>query len=235
MKIFYTILLLGLMASCTITKRVHTPGWHVEWKNTLSSEKNQSVQDQMPPVQHTELNQQVQVHNGEEQLTEEVLSTENADVNDVENRGVLDRTEDAKSSGATGDKSVSEKMNEDNRDARTQFFSERVGNELVDRPLHTNLKISLISSIVFILCLILLGSATSLIALICLLALISNILTIVFAVKGMREIKLAPETWKGNKLAVFLIVLGILESIVLLILIVFGLFLAAAFGFLLIL
>ena len=51
----------------------------------------------------------------------------------------------------------------------------------------------------------------------------------------MRAIELPPETWKGRNLAVFLIFLGILESIVLLILMAFGLFLTAAFGFLLIL
>jgi hypothetical protein len=39
MKKFLFITLISFLASCTITKRVHNPGWHVEWKSTHSSGK----------------------------------------------------------------------------------------------------------------------------------------------------------------------------------------------------
>ena len=40
MRIFYLIALLTIIGSCTITKRVHNSGWHVEWKSNHSSDKD---------------------------------------------------------------------------------------------------------------------------------------------------------------------------------------------------
>lgn len=40
MRIFYLIALSIVFGSCTITKRVHNPGWHVEWKSNHSSDKD---------------------------------------------------------------------------------------------------------------------------------------------------------------------------------------------------
>jgi hypothetical protein len=39
MKKILFITLISFLASCTITKRVHNPGWHVEWKSAHSSSK----------------------------------------------------------------------------------------------------------------------------------------------------------------------------------------------------
>lgn len=39
MKKLSVLFLLCSLGSCTITKRVHNPGWHVEWKSTHSSVK----------------------------------------------------------------------------------------------------------------------------------------------------------------------------------------------------
>jgi hypothetical protein len=39
MKNILVIALIFFLASCTITKRIHNPGWHVEWKSTHSSGK----------------------------------------------------------------------------------------------------------------------------------------------------------------------------------------------------
>ncbi len=215
------------LTSCTITKRVHNPGWHLEWKNTLSAEKNQSAQDEKTCAEQAELNERVQVHNGEEQLTAEVLSPEQADVNKVENNDALAKTDGVKSSESTGHKSLSEKLNTIDRDAKTQFTSEKKRGELHTLPLHPNLKVSLLSAITVLLCYLLFHP--SIFILFCSLALIFSILTIVFAVKGMRAVKRAPETWKGRILAVFLIVIGILDFCFSLLL---GLLLLSYFGFL---
>ena len=199
------------LCACTITKRVHNPGWHVELKNTFSAEKNQSVQDEMLIGEQVELNERAQVHCEEVQLTEELISPENADVNELENNDALAKTDGAKSSESTGHKSLSEKLNTIDRDAKTQFTSEKKRGELYALPLHPNIKVSLLSSIAVLLSVCLMGISTSVLALFCSLALIFSILTIVFAVIGTRAVKRAPETWKGRKLAVLLIVIGILD------------------------
>lgn len=199
------------LGSCTITKRVHNPGWHVEWKNTFSAEKNQSVQDEMLIGEQAELNERAQVHSEEVQLTEELLSPENAEAQEADNIDVLAKIDDAKSSESVGHKGVSKRNNTSERHGKTHFASEKMRSESHTLPLPQNLKVSLISSIAVILCVFLMSISTSVLALFCSLALIFSILTIVFAVIGIREVKRAPETWKGRKLAVLLIVIGILE------------------------
>ena len=39
MRLFCLMVLLAVLGSCTVTKRVHNPGWHVEGKSTHSSGK----------------------------------------------------------------------------------------------------------------------------------------------------------------------------------------------------
>ena len=41
--VIFALLSLG---ACTITKRVHNPGWHVEWKSNQQNEKQQDVSDE---------------------------------------------------------------------------------------------------------------------------------------------------------------------------------------------
>lgn len=36
MKLLYTALFLSVLMSCTLTKRVHNNGWHIEWRNSLN-------------------------------------------------------------------------------------------------------------------------------------------------------------------------------------------------------
>ena len=46
MRIFSFILLVSIVASCTVQKRVHRPGWHVEWnKNYRSSSERDSKKE----------------------------------------------------------------------------------------------------------------------------------------------------------------------------------------------
>ena len=55
MRIFYLFALLTIIGSCTITKRVHNPGWHVEWKSNHSSNKDREsvATDQSLVVEQT--------------------------------------------------------------------------------------------------------------------------------------------------------------------------------------
>lgn len=41
MKSLAVLILLFLFASCTITKRLHNPGWHVEWKTSMNKSQTQ--------------------------------------------------------------------------------------------------------------------------------------------------------------------------------------------------
>ena len=36
MKLLYSALILSALMSCTLTKRVHNHGWHIEWRNSLN-------------------------------------------------------------------------------------------------------------------------------------------------------------------------------------------------------
>jgi len=46
MRYLSLFILLSVLGSCTITKRVHNPGWHVEWKSNQQNEKQQDVYDE---------------------------------------------------------------------------------------------------------------------------------------------------------------------------------------------
>ncbi len=46
MKYLSLFILLSVLVSCTITKRVHNPGWHVEWKSNQQNENQQDVSDE---------------------------------------------------------------------------------------------------------------------------------------------------------------------------------------------
>ncbi len=46
MKSIFYLLLFSCLGACTITKRVHNPGWHVEWKSNQQNEKQQDVYDE---------------------------------------------------------------------------------------------------------------------------------------------------------------------------------------------
>lgn len=41
MKYLFAFMTITLFASCTITKRIHNPGWHVEWKSSLTKPQAQ--------------------------------------------------------------------------------------------------------------------------------------------------------------------------------------------------
>ena len=41
MKKILIIIILSLSASCTMTKRLHNPGWHVEWKTSMNKSQAQ--------------------------------------------------------------------------------------------------------------------------------------------------------------------------------------------------
>lgn len=38
MKFFLPLLLFTIIVGCTVTKRVHRPGWHIEWKKSYNSQ-----------------------------------------------------------------------------------------------------------------------------------------------------------------------------------------------------
>ena len=64
MRIFYLLALLTVIGSCTITKRVHNPGWHVEWRS-----KQKSVQSEAIELKTTEIHNEVSQTESELPLT----------------------------------------------------------------------------------------------------------------------------------------------------------------------
>ena len=62
MKSITFLLTLFLLGACTITKRVHNPGWHVEWKHTYSAndkEFSYQAEKEYIKLEHTEKPEQV--------------------------------------------------------------------------------------------------------------------------------------------------------------------------------
>lgn len=59
MKFILPLLLIGVISSCTITKRVHQPGWHVEWRSAnMQQEKDQVQENAKEQQSHNEFNGQ---------------------------------------------------------------------------------------------------------------------------------------------------------------------------------
>ena len=83
MKKFLFITLISFLASCTITKRIHNPGWHVEWKTNHSSlkEREFSVNDQFMVVGQTQSELSISASNVEE------IHAETQDANYNQNSG----------------------------------------------------------------------------------------------------------------------------------------------------
>ena len=81
MKYFAVLLLLCFFTSCTITKRVHNPGWHVEWKSSFSKSKTQDpLQSQEVVAENdVELADEKGSHNAQGNQAEEIASIESTE------------------------------------------------------------------------------------------------------------------------------------------------------------
>jgi hypothetical protein len=47
MRFIILLLSITFIASCTVQKRLHRPGWHIEWRHQMKKTKDASRQDEV--------------------------------------------------------------------------------------------------------------------------------------------------------------------------------------------
>ena len=178
MKSFIFLFALFLLGACTITKRVHNPGWHVEWKSTHSSSK----ETEQVVTDRTMIERQTPIESiSPQELEESPITAEN--LNFPENSTFSDHQDPQ--GGNTGeairvaqDAAKTSKLDDEKEEAFSK--NEEPGAKKV-HPLAKAALISLILSVVTF------G--------------LGALVAFVFALYALKKIKENPEQWEGRKLA----------------------------------
>jgi hypothetical protein len=185
MKNILVLTLISFLASCTITKRVHNAGWHVEWKSTHSSGKksDQVVAD----VSMTEKQTSYESISAQE-LEESRINTEN--LNFPENSTFSDHQDPQ--GGKTGEairiEQAAPKMSKiDDEKEEALFTNEEPGAKKV-HPLAKAALISLILSVVTF------G--------------LGALVAMILARIALKKIKSDPEQWTGRKMALTVLIIS---------------------------
>jgi hypothetical protein len=182
MRIFYLIALLTVIGSCTITKRVHNSGWHVEWKSNHSSDKDREsvAADQSLLVEQTPKESLP-----EQQAVEAHVTSENP--NPVGNAILSDEQEEQAltSTNAENESRNSSKLDEDKGRATIEKDDSDV------KKVHPLAKAALIS---LILSVITFG--------------LGALVAFVLALYALKKINQNPEQWEGRKMAKIVLIIS---------------------------
>ncbi len=177
--------LFGLIGSCTITKRVHNPGWHVEWKSNHSRANETALvaTDVSKTERHTP-NESISTQELEEsQITAENLhSPENSTFSDHQDpQGDNAREAIRVEQGAAKTSKLD--------DEKEEAFSKN--EELGAKKVHPLAKAALIS---LILSVITFG--------------LGALVAFVLALYALKKIKENPERWDGRKMAKIVLIIS---------------------------
>ena len=213
MKNVLIIIILFVISSCTITKRVHNPGWHVEWKGKLSAEKNQTIQNEVLSDQQVNINEQAHLT-----VENQQSSIEKNESNDMELGALASASVDAHLTKSTANESSIENKDRMEKVAKNSLISEDETSEIDDRELNPSIKIALCAAVLSSVFLLFLLAGIGMY----LLLFLSGLFTMIYAIMGIIEMNKHPGKWKGKGLAIFLLILGIAE--VLFVAIVFNMF-----------
>ena len=182
MKSITFLLTLFLLGACTITKRVHNPGWHVEWKSNHSSDKDresvtadQSLLVGQTPKESLPEQQQEEAH----VTSENPNPVGNAILSDEQDEQALTSTNAGMESGN------SSKLDED--EERANIEKENPNAKKV-HPLAKAALISLILSVVTF------G--------------LGMLVAIILARYALKKIKSDPEQWTGRKMALTVLIIS---------------------------
>jgi hypothetical protein len=207
--VIFALLSLG---ACTITKRVHNPGWHVEWKNKLSVKDEFSAEDSPSNGQvlsDNSISREIHVEAHEHQSL--------AVQNDTES---IDQDDPSQALKKNAELNVSHEKTETSTWSKGGNLHVRktdiVDSEVDNRKIHPYIFVSLGLLIGSILLLIVLfsGAAAGMAVALILLLLLSSLLGLVsfiFALTARREITKSPQKWKGRSGALVLFVLGVVS------------------------
>jgi hypothetical protein len=207
--VIFALLSLG---ACTITKRVHNTGWHVEWKNKLSVKDEFSAEDSPSNGQvlsDNSISREIHVEAHEHQSL--------AVQNDTES---IDQDDPSQALKKNAELNVSHEKTETSTWSKGGNLHVRktdiVDSEVDNRKIHPYIFVSLGLLIGSILLLIVLfsGAAAGMAVALILLLLLSSLLGLVsfiFALTARREITKSPQKWKGRSGALVLFVLGVVS------------------------
>jgi hypothetical protein len=223
MKNLILLFILSLIASCTITKRVHNPGWHVEWKNKHSSIDNELFYSELSQAgkEHP-----IEVLNSDKE--EHRIGDDHFPVESRHEKGSDHVRTQSKSSEVQPSKlevlpTEAETIDPYDQEFQGSLLSENSAEKQKDKkippPLKTALTLTLVS---FIVTFIVLASvyvlSTLTFILLILIQLTFSVLAVINSNQALRQINAMPDLWKGKKLAKFLLYFGIIGFVALLIL-----------------
>jgi len=219
MKSITFLLTLFLLGACTITKRVHNPGWHVEWKHTYSAnDKEFSYQ-----AEKEYIIEDVYSDNGEHRIAENNFPMESG--NDYESDHVVTASKsiDVQPSKLEVIPIENEAIHREEQDIQKTLLLENTVEKQKDKkmppPLRTAVTLTLVSLFVLF---IVLASVSVLSPLMFILLVLTQLTLSVFAAinsnQALRQIKAKPDLWKGKKLAKFLLFFGIIGLVALVVL-----------------
>jgi hypothetical protein len=206
LKNILIVTLISFLASCTITKRVHNPGWHVEWNNSQKHLKQDAGELSLNVSTFPKHAETISSN----EITSEVLKDEFEQASSALHQQVqLDVTHEEGPAMAV-----------QKNDFTDQYFSEtHVHDSEIDslqEPTDSDKgklwQPNLTGSIVFLVIAYILFGVTLLTGGVIgfvVAAFISALLSLVFAVRAWQYIKRNPERWKGKVVSIILIIAGI--------------------------
>lgn len=211
MKNLSFLLLVALLGSCTITKRLHNPGWHVEWKNTALRQATPTGQEGFA-LGNVELDSTQSISFNTQKTAPLSLHVGNQIPMNSDDSG--QQTSDNLDEEASGEKEVS------TGESQTQLAGLSVKREKTakdniepDKKIHPLIYISLgLILVCWILFFLLFGgvfaSVSGAILFVLLLDTLLGVASFVVALKALKAIKKAPEIWKGKAVTLVLAILS---------------------------
>ena len=223
MKYIHLLFILAFVASCTVTKRVHHPGWHVEWKHKHSSIDQEFSSCDLSQV---EKENNIDVFNSdkrEHRSGEEHVLMESRGDNGIDHIVTQSKSSEVQPSKLDVIPTEGEMISPDDQVFQGTLSSENSEEKQKDKKMPPPLKTALILTLVSLLVsFILFASVYSLVTgtfiLLIFTQLTLSVLAVINSIRALRQINEKPDLWKGKKLAKFLLFFGIIGFVGLLIL-----------------
>jgi hypothetical protein len=214
MKHHIFLLFFIVLGSCTITKRVHNPGWHVEWKSSASAGQEQTnpelskdersrmevTQETVTTTQTEEENSSAMLNSSESNPREEHVfmtdspTTKTTDAARAETSSHFERVSAIKQSRHNPEVGV------DNRKLHPYLF--------VSFGFFMGSLLSLILTVSGIF-----AAIQEMLLLMLFLVALFGLLSFIFASIANRAIKKSPELWKGESGGTLLFIFGIILTV----------------------
>jgi hypothetical protein len=223
MKKFSVLFLLCLLGSCTITKRLHNPGWHVEWKNKPTSNDQEFSHSERSQAEKENSIEVLNSDKGELRIGDDHFPVESRYENGSDHVRTQSKSSEVQPSKLEVLPTEAETIDPYDQEFQGSLLSENSAEKQKDKkmppPLKTALTLTLVSLIVtFIVLASVYVLSTLTFILLILIQLTFSVLAVINSIQALRQINAKPDLWKGKKLAKFLLYFGIIGFVALLIL-----------------